>query len=162
MIISLRSAHLSGYETRVKDKVIKTQLSLNLIGLKGDMKIKKTDAMGLDTSKIYYGTIKYPSFMNFSDLTENDIKHAVQSGSLQTAPISELHTLVNIATPGDAVLILIPTTRFEALKQPNKKPFQESIQSYQGTGVNGSIKLGGFYVYGEILIVAGNLEVHVE
>lgn len=162
MIIRLRTAYLSGYDGQIGDKVIETQLSLNLIGLKGDTKIKKTIAGDLDVSKIYYGTIKYPSFMNFSDLTENDIKRAIQSGSLQTAPVSELHTMVNIANPGDAVLILIPTTKFEALKQPNKKPFQESIQSYQGTGVNGSIKIGGFHIYGEILIVAGNLEIHVE
>jgi hypothetical protein len=36
------------------------------------------------------------------------------------------------------------------------------MQVYEGTGANGNVKLGDFYVYGEILMVAGNLEIHVE
>ena len=116
----------------------------------------------LDSTKIYYGTIKSPDFMKYSDITEEDIVSAVQAGSLITAPIEELHTRINIETPGDAVVILIPTTKLKAVKQANKKPFQETLQNYEGTGANGNVKLGDFYVYGEILIVAGNLEVHVE
>lgn len=116
----------------------------------------------LDNTKIYYGTIKSPDFMKYSDMTEDDIVSAVDLGSLVTAPIAEMHTKVNVTTPGDAVVILIPTTDLKAVKQANKKPFQETMQSYEGTGANGNVKLGDFYVYGEILIVTGNLEIHVE
>jgi hypothetical protein len=77
----------------------------------------------LDNTKIYYGTIKSPSFIKYSDMTEDDVISAVESGSLVTAPIAEMHTKVNVATPYDAVVILIPTTNLKALKQTNKKPF---------------------------------------
>lgn len=116
----------------------------------------------LDNTKIYYGTIKSPDFMKYSDMSEEDVVSAVEKGSIITAPIAELHTRVNIETPGDAVVILIPTTELKAVKQADKKPFQETMQIYEGTGANGNVKLGNFYVYGEIMIVAGNLEVHVE
>ena len=116
----------------------------------------------LDNTKIYYGTIKSPDFRKYSDMTEDDVVSAVELGSLVTAPIAEIHTTVNVTTPYDAVVILIPTTDLKAVKQANKKPFQETMQSYEGTGANGNVKLGDFYVYGEILIVAGNLEIHVE
>ena len=116
----------------------------------------------LDNSKIYYGTIKSPSFISFSDLTETEILHAVNDGTLVPTDSKSFDARISVESEGDAVVVLIPNKQIKATKQPNEVPFQESIQNYEGTGVNGTIKMGNFYIYGEILIVSGNLEIHVE
>lgn len=115
----------------------------------------------LDNTKIYYGTIK-PTSIKFSDITEDDIVLALEKGTMKTTSVEELDTTITIPEAGDAVVILIPNNNLKAVKQLNKVPFQESLQEYEGTGANGNIKLGEFYLYGEILIVDGTLQIYVE
>lgn len=119
----------------------------------------------LDNTKIYYGTIQSPTFTSYSQITEDDIVKAIEKGTLVTANATSMETLINVKNYGDAVVVLIPSGIYSAFKDDGggtKVKFNETA-SGQHVHANGEIKLGDFYVYGEMMFLAiGNLKIYVE
>lgn len=126
--------------------------------------VRKIKSM-IDSTKMYYGTIVSPKFKSFSELTEADVNAAIKAGTLKESSVKAMQTTVNIKNEGDAVVILIPSTKYKAYKDDgsgsNKIPFNE-VNSGSNFHANGEVKLGKFSVFGEWYIVPGNLVIYVE
>lgn len=115
----------------------------------------KVIVSGLDKSNAYYGTIS--GIHSLEDLTPLKI----QSNQLDYCNLKDLDKLRKIeervqVEEGDFVIVLLPTTRFTASKLNNEVPFDETP-----VGVNG-IKIGDFYVYGELCLVSGHMLINIE
>jgi hypothetical protein len=119
----------------------------------------------LDESKIYYGTIQSPTFTSYSELTEQEVIRAINEGTLVAGNLAKFETLINVKTEGDAVVILVPSKNYTVYKDNGagtKVVFDETA-SGASVDANGEIKLGDFYVFGEMMFVAtGNLKIYVE
>lgn len=115
----------------------------------------------LDNTKIYYGTIKSPSFMMFSDLTKEIVTQAIQNGTIKISDLTAFNAQVTIENGGDCIVVLIPSSEYKALQGMNKVSF-EPIDGYEGSASNGEVKLEDFYIYGEFSEVPGTLEIYVE
>ena len=119
----------------------------------------------LDESKIYYGIIQLPTFRSYSELTEQEVLRAINEGTLVSTEISNLETIIKVKDYGDAVVILIPSDQYKAYKDNGagtKVIFDETV-SGASVDANGEVKLGDFYVFGEIMFVAtGDLKIYVE
>lgn len=119
----------------------------------------------LDESKIYYGTIQSPTFTSYSELTEQEVVRAINEGTLVAGNLAKFETLINVKTEGDAVVILVPSKNYTVYKDNGagtKVVFDETA-SGASVDANGEIKLGDFYVFGEMMFVAtGNLKIYVE
>ena len=130
----------------------------------GIWEVQKIKSM-IDSTKMYYGTIVSPKFKSFSELTEADVNVAIKAGTLKESSVKAMQTTVNIKNEGDAVVILIPSTKYKAYKDDgsgsNKIPFNE-VNSGSNFHANGEVKLGKFSVFGEWYIVPGNLVIYVE
>lgn len=126
--------------------------------------VRKIKSM-IDSTKMYYGTIVSPKFKSFSELTEADVNAAIKAGTLKESSVKAMQTTVNIKNEDDAVVILIPSTKYKAYKDDgsgsNKIPFNE-VNSGSNFHANGEVKLGKFSVFGEWYIVPGNLVIYVE
>lgn len=119
----------------------------------------------LDNTKIYYGTIQAPTFISYTELTEEEVVRAIEEGTLLTKPLSSIEETITVNNLGDAVVILIPSNKYTAYKDNGggtKVIFDESA-SGSDVEVNGEVKLGDFYVYGEMMFLAtGKLKIYVE
>lgn len=137
-------------------------------GYKASCTINVIEKITLDESKIYYGSIPLSnlseSFDSFNDLTEQDIINITQSGILNTTNVSPFEATLNIGDNGELVTILIPTDKYKAYKDNGfgtKKVFDE-VSTGLNVEANGDIKLGNFYIYGELYISSGKLKIYVE
>lgn len=118
----------------------------------------------LDNTKIYYGTIKEPEFVSYSDMTADEVLAAVQAGTVKVTNIVAQEQPLSI-TEGDAVIVLIPTSVYKAYKDDGSGSNAVKFED-KSTGINfhanGEIKLEDHYVFGEFFIVTGNLKIYVE
>ena len=116
----------------------------------------------LDKTKIYYGTIQSPNFMSYSEITEQDIKNAIDAGTMFSQPLAQMEAPIVIKSLGDAIVILVPDSQYVAkIKEPGGtlSPFKE--EQYE-VHANGEVLLGNFHVYGEMAFMAtGTLTVYV-
>lgn len=112
----------------------------------------------LDAQYMYYGTIKTPHSEIFKNqnITLSEITRAINENTLTKYPLKQVENDSIDISAGDAVIVLLPNKIYTATKQEDEIPFDETI-----AGANG-IKMGDFYVYGEVLIVSGNITINVE
>lgn len=119
----------------------------------------------LDNSKIYYGTIQSPSFMSYAELTESEIMRAVEEGTLVSTEVNPMVDQITVQNEGDAIVVLIPTNEYKAFKDNGsgaKIEFKDNASGYE-VDVNGEVKIGDFYVYGEMMfLTTGKLTIYVE
>lgn len=119
----------------------------------------------LDESKIYYGTIQLPTFQSYSELTEKEVVRAINEGTMVPAELGKFEAMITVNTLGDAVVVLVPSDKYVVYKDNGvgtKIAFQETASGME-IDANGEVKLGDFYVFGEMMFVAtGNLKIYVE
>lgn len=118
----------------------------------------------LDNTKIYYGTIQSPQFMNFSELTEEVVAKAVEAGTLKTTDLNLLETDITVYNQGDVVLVLIPSGIYKSGIIEIDGSKHGFIDSVTGTNFhsNGEVRLGDFYVFGQWMFATGLLKIYVE
>lgn len=117
----------------------------------------------LDNTKIYYGVINNPSFMRYTDLTEDDVVQAIANGTIKTANLGILEEIIPHYV-NSCILVMVPSGIYKAYKDngAGSKVMWQELNTGTNFYVNGEVKLGDFYLYGEFSIIDSNLKVYVE
>lgn len=116
----------------------------------------------LDKSKIYYGTIT-KDYTSYEQVTEDDIVSAIEAGTIKSVNYSKFESDINVMNQGDLVIVLIPGSYKSGVVEINGSK-HEFVDNVTGVNfcVNGELKLGDFYMFGQWMFAAGLLKIYVE